>query len=178
MSTTPKMTKEEALEEMLSGFQNDLPAALKNITLNGKILTPAQVEAQIQGLLPTFAAVDTAHLAYTKAVANRYAVEPQVNALLAGLRQLVKQLFPGDVATQAKFGVTTKARAKPSALTVAASVEKAKVTREKNKPAAPAPSASITLYDANGNPLNAPTSSTASASASPANSGSAVSVKS
>ena len=143
-----KPTLEEYLNEMLKGLQSDLPSTVKSITLNGKIVTPALAQAQITALLPLFVAVDAAKAPYTQAVAARKAVEPEGRLLLNGLRTFVRQLFPGDLATQAKFGVIKTPRKARTSLQKATSSAKATSTKSKKKAAAPPPEAQLVFGSA------------------------------
>ena len=155
-----KTNQETEITEMLSGFQSTLPSTVKTIAVLGKNLTPAQVETQLQSFLTAITAITTAHATYTLAVANRKALDPGIKGLMLALRGLVKQLFPGDAVTQAKFGVTLKPRAKANSLKKATSAAKANATKEKNKPSASKPESQVLLFGANGQPLNAPASMT------------------
>ncbi len=156
MSTKPKQTTLSELKLMLSGFQQYLPTSVKSVPVIGDVLTPTQVEAKIEALLPPFTAADDAKAAAKVAVAARKEVEPAARALLEALRSYVKQLFAKDPVTMAKFGVTITPRKQPSALAKAAAHAKSTATRKKNKPAAAVPPAKVVLLGADGNPIGEP----------------------
>ncbi len=172
-----KTNKETEVTEMLSGLQSTLPSTVKTFTVVGKSMTPQQVEAQLQSFLTLCAAVASAKAAFASAMANRKAQDPAITALMVGLRSSIKQLYPGDVVTLAKFGIDLKAKTKPSTLKKATTATKMQATKQLKKAASPRAESQVLLFGANGEPLNAPASltpaSAAPASAAPAASSSA-----
>jgi hypothetical protein len=159
-STKQKVNLELDLEDMRTGFANSVPPGVTTIFVSGKPTTPSQVVSQLDALLPPFTEATQAKADYDKALLAKAAVKPAAKALLGDLRAAVRAMFPGDAASQARFGVIAKPRAKSTPLTKAAAAVKQAATRAKNKPPAVPPVATVVLNGPDGNPI-VPSASTA-----------------
>ena len=122
---------EEALQQMLQGFQTYLPAGMTLQSISGGF-GQATVVAQLEAILALYPPVLTAREAVTQAVATQRAAVPGAQALMKALKAALIGFYgPGNPAL-AKFGIVQKSRAKPSSLQSAVAAVKAQQTRQTN----------------------------------------------
>src|ERR1700722_5621190 len=135
MATTPKKPStpskfQTEVAGMISGFTNDLPTTVKNLTIAGATMTVSAILSQLNAIMTTITTVATTKTAYTEAVAARKAALPDDKTFIENLVMAVKLIF-GTSATQlAAFGITPpKTKAKPTVQKLAIAKAKSAATR-------------------------------------------------
>ncbi len=135
MATTPTKPNvpskfQTEVAGMISGFTNDLPTTVKNLTIAGGSMTVAAILSQLNAIMTTINTVATTKTAFTEAVAARKAALPADKAFIAQLVMAVKLLFGTSASQLAAFGITPpKAKAKPTIKALAIAKAKSAATR-------------------------------------------------
>jgi hypothetical protein len=177
---------EQKVTKLSSGFTNSLPSSITSLVILGVTMTVAQIEAKLQAIASVLAAVDTAREMLKEAVLARNSEAVADHAWVAALIQALKvQIGPSSTSVLAAFGIApAKARAPLSGPERTIAAAKAAATRALRGTVSKKQKEQITLggqstvqvLGPNGQPLGAPTSS--SASGQPATSAPAVSAAS
>jgi hypothetical protein len=104
--------------------------ALASVTVGGTALPPATVLQKVQSRLDAQKALDTAAVAFHKAVSNNNDAHTQTHQFMLDLRAAIRVLFGTDAVALADFGLEPpKPRTKKPATLVAAA-QKADATRK------------------------------------------------
>ncbi len=144
MSNTKRATRTRSQLEVLlraeqAGMQNDLPASVQSIPLNGETLSPPQVEQRLQRGLNAFANVRSAQAAYRKALAEAKLAEAEARVVAYDLQGWLKLQFGATNAPMlAKFGVPASTPRQVSVASKAVGLAKAQATRAAKRAAAAA----------------------------------------
>jgi hypothetical protein len=131
VSAKPRAGFQEAVQQMLNGFQTYVPAGFVLPSSSGGF-SQATVVAQLQQMLAQYPLVDTAKQAYAQAVKNERAAVPPARALMTALKKALVGYFTEGNIVLAQFGITEKPRAKAGSLQTAVAAAKARQTRQTN----------------------------------------------
>jgi hypothetical protein len=157
VTKTAKVTFATHVAAMRSGLENELPAAVKGIPINGQLETPAQVEQAFQSYLDADSAVQAARTALKNAITARLALTPPTRVTYEGALSFVKSLFAGDATKLAACGISEKPRTKLSAAAMAAGVARRQATLAKKQASSvPAVATPVVANGAGGQSTSAP----------------------
>jgi hypothetical protein len=144
MKKTSKSIRNERNRQAAAGVSKHLTAS---IVLDGESYTPAELVTVLTDPTSKADATATAQGAFHAAVAAEQASATKAEAVYEALEKAVINLFKGQAAVLADFGVTEPARKPRTAAEKAAAAAKAKATRAQHKAAlaaAPAPTSPAT----------------------------------
>ncbi len=120
----------QKIQTALAGVQQALPDG-SSLTMNGQVVTKAQLVAQLSGLLPPLTAVTDARSAHAKAIQAREAAEPNAREFLAQLRAALVSFYGRGSTSLLDFGMSAKKPAVPTSRTAILAAAKRTLTRQK-----------------------------------------------
>ena len=145
-STTTKKSKAETLvqlQALVTGLQKELPNG--TFTLMSTVFTTATLLPVLQGLIAAMTAVNTAKSGTKAALVDLAAEEAKAVPIFRALTRTLKTMFANSPDTLAVFALEpAKVRPTPTAAERAASVAKAKATREARGTKSPKQKALVT----------------------------------
>ena len=125
-SNRPTVQARDAL--IITGIQKHL-SNVAPMTFAGTAYTPAQLIAFFQHQIDAINLIASNKAAWKGSIADEKAIKATMTVVLAGFRSYVRQMFAGDSATLADFGIVTKKRATPTPAARVVAAAKAKSTR-------------------------------------------------
>jgi hypothetical protein len=127
---TSRTNLRDRCRHAIAGIQKHLSNE-PSVPLDGRALTPAQLEAQLQSAVQGADATVAAHATFSEAVKAEKAQRASTVALLAALSSFVVLKFGKDaVAVQADFGFSPRKKSQRSVDAKSLAAAKARATRE------------------------------------------------
>jgi len=120
----------QKIQNALNGVQQVLPSG-SSVSMNGQIVTQAQLVTQLTGMLPPMTAVTDAKTAFALAVKQRKEAEPNVREYLAQLRAALVAFYGRNSPTLEKFGMSAKLPAAQPVQSKVIAAAKRTLTRQK-----------------------------------------------
>jgi hypothetical protein len=131
-TNTNKSKLQTQAEDIAQNLPNVLPATAK-MPYGGTSLTPAQIVAEIQADLSTFADAANAKLTYTNAVSKKKTAVADLHSLVTAVVAYLKVMIPTDHAGLASCGIEPKkAKVQLTSAEKAALAAQRKATRAAN----------------------------------------------
>lgn len=132
MSSTPSSTSRPTVQArdalMIGGIQKHLQNVAP-MTFGGTVYTSTQLIAFFQSQIDAINTVASTKAAWKGAVVSHKTINAAMSIVLLGFRSYVRQMFAGDTATLADFGIVTKKRATPTPAAKVVAAAKARSTR-------------------------------------------------